>query len=228
MQKRLAILLLAGLAAVSAPTLSAETVAPAAPAVVAAVAAVAPAAPVAAVPGQPAPAFSLKDIHGKTHSLAEYAGKPVVLEWYNPDCPFVKKHYGPGNMQGLQKEYTAKGVKWLVVNSSAEGKQGHCTPEIAEGLIKEKGMAASAFLLDHDGMAGRAYGAKTTPHMFVIDGKGTLVYNGAIDDNPSPKPEDAKTAHNHVRAALEEVLAGKAVTKASTQPYGCGVKYADK
>jgi peroxiredoxin len=225
MQKRLAILLLTGLAAVCAPILLAESAAPGAPAAAPAVAAV---APVAAVPGQPAPAFTLKDIQGKTHTLADFKDQLVVLEWYNPDCPFVKKHYGPGNMQGLQKEFTAKGVKWLVINSSAEGKQGHCTPEIAESLIKEKGMAASAFLLDHDGTVGRAYGAKTTPHMFVIDGTGTLVYNGAIDDNPSPKPEDAKTAHNHVRAALEEALAGKAVTKASTQPYGCGVKYGDK
>lgn len=224
MRKRIAILMMLGFGALHAPAVLAESVSP-----VAAPAVVAPAvAMVQAQPGQAAPAFSLKDIHGRTHTLADYKDQLVVLEWFNPECPFVKKHYGPGNMQDLQKEFTAKGVKWLVVNSSAEGKQGHCTPDIAESQIKEKGMAPTAFLLDHDGTVGRAYGAKTTPHMFVIDGKGTLVYNGAIDDNPSPKPEDARTAHNHVRAALEELLAGKAVTKASTQPYGCGVKYADK
>lgn len=224
MQKRIAILMMLGIGALYAPAVLAESVSPAA-----APAAMAPAvAPAPAQPGQAAPAFSLKDIHGKTHTLADYKDQIVVLEWFNQDCPFVKKHYGSNNMQGLQKEFTAKGVKWLVVNSSAEGKQGHCTPDIAASQIKEKGMAPTEFLLDHDGTVGRAYGAKVTPHMFVIDGKGTVVYNGAIDDNPSPKPEDIKTSHNLVRAAIEETMAGKTVTKASTQPYGCGVKYADK
>ena len=185
-------------------------------------------AAVGAAPGQPAPAFTLMDIEGKSHSLADYKGKTVVLEWYNPDCPFVKKHYDSKNMQELQKEMAAKDVQWLLINSSAVGKQGNCDPARARELIKENGISASSFLLDHDGTVGHAYGAKTTPHMFVIDKEGTLVYNGAIDDNPSAKPEDARTAHNLVRAAVNEVLAGSAVTKAATQPYGCGVKYADK
>ena len=178
--------------------------------------------------GDKAPEFTLTDIHGEEHSLSDYEGKIVVLEWFNPDCPFVKKHYDSKNMQELQKEMAAKDVQWLLINSSAVGKQGNCDPARARELIKENGISASSFLLDHDGKVGHAYGAKTTPHMFVIDKEGTLVYNGAIDDNPSAKPEDARTAHNLVRAAVNEVLAGSAVTKAATQPYGCGVKYADK
>ncbi len=177
-------------------------------------------------PGTKAPAFTLTDSEGQEHSLSDFTGKHVVLEWYNPDCPFVKKHYDTDNMQGLQKEFTGKEVVWLLVNSSAKGKQGHCTPEIAEDLRKAKGMHATAILLDHDGAVGRLYGARTTPHMYVIDGEGTLVYNGAIDNRSSAKKADVKGAKNHVRAALNQSMAGEAVATAATQPYGCSVKYA--
>jgi peroxiredoxin len=179
-----------------------------------------------AVVGQPAPAFTLADSNGKSHSLADFEGKVVVLEWWNPECPFVGKHYGSGNMQKLQKEWTAMGVVWLAVSSSAAGQPGHVDGAKANALVKEKGAASTAVLLDHDGKVGRAYGAKTTPHMFVIDGKGTLVYAGGIDDKPSTDQADIATAKNHVAAALAEVTVGKPVTTSSTQPYGCGVKYA--
>jgi peroxiredoxin len=179
-----------------------------------------------AVVGEVAPAFTLPDSNGKARSLAEFKGKVVVLEWWNPQCPFVGKHYGSGSMQKLQREWTAKGVVWLTVNSSAAGQQGHVDGAKANALVSEKGMASTAVLLDHDGTTGRAYGAKTTPHMFVIDGKGTLVYAGGIDDKPSTDQADIAAARNHVAAALTEVTAGKAVTTPSTQPYGCGVKYA--
>jgi peroxiredoxin len=184
-------------------------------------------APAAAVVGQPAPAFTLTDSHGKAHSLADFAGKVVVLEWWNHQCPFVAKHYDTSNMQKLQKGWTAKGVVWLTVNSSAPGQQGHVDGPRANELMKEKQGAATAVLLDHDGKVGKAYGAKTTPHMYVIDGKGTLVYAGGIDDKPSTDKEDVPGATNHVAAALAEVTAGKPVTTATTQPYGCNVKYAD-
>jgi peroxiredoxin len=183
-------------------------------------------APAAAVVGRPAPAFTLPDSNGKAHSLAAFEGKVVVLEWWNPECPFVGKHYGSGNMQKLQKEWTAKGVVWLTVSSSAAGQQGHVDGAKANALVKEKGAVPTAVLLDHDGKTGRAYGAKTTPHVFVVDGAGTLVYAGGVDDKPSTDQADIATARNHVAAALAEVTAGKPVTTASTQPYGCGVKYA--
>lgn len=184
-------------------------------------------APADAVVGQPAPAFSLVDSHGKSHSLASFQGKTVVLEWWNHECPFVDKHYGSGNMQKLQKEWTGKGVVWLTVSSSGPGKQGYVDAASANALMKEKGGAPTAVLLDHDGKVGKAYGAKTTPHMFVIDARGKLVYAGGIDDKPSTDQADIGTAKNHVSAALAEVLAGKPVTTATSAPYGCGVKYAD-
>jgi peroxiredoxin len=184
-------------------------------------------APADAVVGQPAPAFTLTDSNGKSHSLASFQGKTVVLEWWNHECPFVAKHYGSGNMQKLQKEWTGKGVVWLTVSSSAPGKQGHVDGAKANALMKEKGGASTAVLLDHDGKVGKAYGAKTTPHMFVIDPRGKLVYAGGIDDKPSTDQADVATAKNHVSAALAEVLAGKPVTTATSAPYGCGVKYAD-
>jgi len=195
---------LAVLAAASVPTASAE-----------------------AVVGQAAPAFTLTDSHGKSHSLAGFAGKVVVLEWWNPECPFVGKHYTSGNMQKLQKEWTAKGVVWLTVSSSGPGKQGFVDGAKADALMKEKGGASTAVLLDHDGKAGKAYGAKTTPHMFVIDAKGRVAYAGGIDDKASTDVADVATAKNHVSAALAEVLAGRPVSVASSAPYGCGVKYAD-
>lgn len=175
--------------------------------------------------GQPAPAFSATDTTGKSRSLAEFKGKTVVLEWVNFDCPFVKKHYGSGNMQKLQKTYGAKGVVWLSINSSAAGKEGHLTAASAEQAVRERGAAASALLLDPAGQVGRLYGAKTTPHMFVIDAQGTLAYAGAIDDTASTDQADVPKAHNYVAAALDAVLAGKPVATASSQPYGCSVKY---
>jgi peroxiredoxin len=175
--------------------------------------------------GQPAPAFSAPDQTGTTRSLDAYKGKWVVLEWVNHECPFVQKHYGSGNMQKTQKAATAKGAVWLSVNSSAPGKQGAMDGKVAAKLTADKGAAPTAVLLDPEGRIGHAYGAKTTPHMFVIDPKGTVVYAGAIDDKPSTDQEDVKTAKNLVLAALDEAMAGKPVTSPSTQPYGCSVKY---
>jgi peroxiredoxin len=179
-----------------------------------------------AVVGQPAPAFTTQDEGGRTRSLAEFKGKVVVLEWWNPDCPFVGKHYKSGNMQKLQKEWTGKGVVWLTVNSSAAGQQGHVDGTKAAALMSGQHGAASAVLLDPSGTVGRAYGAKTTPHMFVIDAKGTLVYAGGIDDKPSTDAADVATATNYVGAALAQLTAGQPVAVATSQPYGCGVKYA--
>jgi peroxiredoxin len=179
----------------------------------------------AAMVGQPAPAFTLTDSNGARHSLSDLKGKVVVLEWVNFECPFVGKHYGSGNMQKLQKTYTGKGVVWLSINSSAEGKQGYFAPDRINALMKEKGAAPTAYLIDTDGAVGRAYGAKTTPHMYVIDARGNLVYAGGIDDTPSTDQADVATARNFVSAALDEVVAGKPVTTASSAPYGCSVKY---
>jgi len=192
----------------------------------AALAAFSPQATAQAVVGQAAPAFTLTDSNGKTHTLAELKGSPVVLEWWNYRCPFVGKHYGSGNMQGLQKQWTAKGVSWLTVSSSGAGKEGYVDGAQANAIMKERGGAPSAILLDHDGRVGRAYGARTTPHMFVIDARGTLVYAGGIDDRPSTDQADIAGARNYVEAALGEVTAGRPVTVASSQPYGCAVKYA--
>lgn len=178
-----------------------------------------------AVVGQAAPAFTLTGTDGRPHSLSEYAGKYVVLEWLNHDCPFVRKHYGSGNMQKLQKKWTAQDVVWLSINSSAPGKQGNYPPEEANELTKDKGAAPTAVLLDPDGTVGRAYGAKTTPHMFIVDPKGMLIYAGGIDDKPSTDPADVPHARNHVDQALTEALAGKPVTIATSTPYGCSVKY---
>src|SRR2546423_3533725 len=175
--------------------------------------------------GSAAPDFSATDSKGKTHSLSQYKGKYVVLEWFNPECPFVKKHYGPGNMQKLQEEYTSKGVVWLSVDSSAPGAEGNLIPEQAEKKISEWKGKQTALLLDPDGTVGRAYGAKNTPHMFVINPEGKIVYEGAIDSKPSPNPSDIAGSTNYVKVALEESLAGKTVSNANTKPYGCSVKY---
>lgn len=178
-----------------------------------------------AVVGRPAPAFTLTDSNGNSHSLADYQGKHVVLEWINHGCPFVQKHYDSGNMQRLQKKYVEKDVVWLSIASSAEGKQGNLTPAEWNAVEKEKGAAPTALLIDADGKVGRLYGARTTPHMFVIDASGTLVYAGAIDDKPSTKQADIATAKNFVAAALDESMLGRPVTVASEEPYGCSVKY---
>lgn len=194
-----------------------------------AVGALAIAVPAIAAPtiGQPAPDFSATDVNGKTIKLADLKGKIVVLEWTNNECPYVKKHYGSGNMQKTQKEATAKGVEWITINSSAPGRQGNVTADEAKKIMSDAGGAPSAEILDESGTIGKAYDAKTTPHMFVIDKEGTLAYAGAIDDNPSPKPEDAATAKNYVLAALSDIEAGKPVETPTSQPYGCAVKYAD-
>lgn len=175
--------------------------------------------------GAPAPSFELKDADGKTRSLAEHKGKTVVLEWTNDGCPFVKKHYGTGNMQRLQRQAAKDGVVWLTINSSALGKQGHVDGPGAKKLMTEHEAAPAAYLLDPDGKVGKRYGARTTPHMYVIDAEGTLVYMGAIDDKPSTKTEDVKTAKNYVTAALAALKAGKPVAEPVTKAYGCGVKY---
>lgn len=175
--------------------------------------------------GAAAPAFSVKDTQGKARTLGEFKGKYVVLEWHNQGCPFVKKHYDTGNMQQLQKQVTGEGAVWLTVISSAPDKQGHVSPAEADAYVKEQSAAPTAVLLDEDGTVGREYGAKTTPHMFVIDDKGVLVYAGAIDDKPSADKDDVKGASNYVLAAFHEAKAGKPVATPSTAPYGCSVKY---
>ncbi len=179
----------------------------------------------AAEVGQPAPDFSLTDSSGTTHTLSEHKGKFVVLEWVNYDCPFVKKHYSVGNMQNLQKEFTGKGAVWFSINSSAPGKQGNFSAEEINQKIAESGAAPSAYLMDQTGDTGRAYGAKTTPHMFVVDPQGVLIYKGGIDDKPSTDSADIAGSKNYVSAALNEAMAGNAVTNASTDSYGCSVKY---
>jgi len=196
---------------------------------VASLAAVSAARPVAAqaVVGHAAPAFTLSDGAGQSHSLADYKGRLVVLEWFNPGCPFVGKHYGSGHMQQLQKEWTGKGVVWLTIDSSAPGKQGYLDGAGAQALAKERGLSSTALLLDPQGKVGRAYAARTTPHMFVITKDGTVAYAGGIDDKPSTEPADLAGAKNFVADALGELQAGKAVTVSSSQPYGCSVKYGD-
>jgi peroxiredoxin len=175
----------------------------------------------------PAPPFTAKDIDGKTRSLAEFKGKVVVLEFVNEGCPYVKKHYS-GNMQGLQQAAVADGVVWLSVASSAPGKQGYFPDgATAKAWMTAKGAKPTTLLLDSDGTIATAYKAKTTPHMYVIDRSGALVYQGAIDDTPSAKVEDLKTAKNYVAAALADVKAGRKVAVAYSQPYGCSVKYKD-
>jgi peroxiredoxin len=178
-----------------------------------------------AIVGQPAPAFTLTDTYGAQRSLSDFQGKVVVLEWFNYDCPFVRKHYGSGNMQRLQKKYTDQGVVWLAINSSAPGKQGNYPPDKMNALTQEKHASPTAVLLDPDGTVGKEYGAKTTPHMFVVDAHGAVVYAGGIDDKPSTDQADIATARNHVDAALTETLGGKPVTVATSTPYGCAVKY---
>jgi peroxiredoxin len=173
--------------------------------------------------GKPAPDFTLADQSGKPVKLSDSKGKFVVLEWFNEGCPFVKKHYASKNMQSLQAKYGKKGVVWYSIVSSRAGKEGHLTP--AEAADRLKGMSAKAILLDEKGDVGRLYGAKTTPHMFVVDKKGALIYMGGIDDNASANPEDIKAAKNYVAAALDEALSGKPVSTPSSRPYGCSVKY---
>ena len=185
-------------------------------------------APVDPAESNVAPEFELVDSKGALHKLSDYRGKYVVLEWINHGCPYVKKHYGGENMQKLQATYGAKGVIWLSICSSAPGTQGHMSAEDWNKANFEHKSVAAAVLLDEDGKVGRAYGARTTPHMYVVDPEGNLIYKGAIDDKPTTKIEDLATATNYVSAALDEALSGKPVTLAASEPYGCGVKYADE
>ena len=184
----------------------------------------APAAVTAEI-GKPAPAFTATDSNGKTHNLSDFAGKTVVLEWTSHECPYVRKHYDSGNMQGLQKDATDKGIIWLTVVSSAPDKQGYTDADEANRVIDREKSAETARLLDPTGALGKLYGASTTPHMFVIDGAGTLVYAGAIDDKPSVSASSLEGAQNYVKDALADLAAGTAVKVASSKPYGCGVKY---
>lgn len=177
--------------------------------------------------GKPAPEFHLPDSNGKQVGLADYRGSFVVLEWTNHDCPFVRKHYGSGNMQKLQKEFVAKDVVWLSVISSAPGRQGHVTPDEANELTRTRNASPSAVLMDPDGKTGKLYGARTTPHMFIVDPEGRLIYMGGIDDKPSTQRSDVDIAKNYVRVALAQAMDGKPVAEAVTRPYGCSVKYAD-
>lgn len=175
--------------------------------------------------GKPVPAFTAKNVKGQAISLADLKGKTVVLEWVNFGCPFVKKHYASGNLPELQKTYTGKGVVWLTINSSAKGKQGYMEPaKMAEEAAK-LGNKASHFLVDADGAIGKAYDAKVTPHMFIIDKNGNLAYDGAIDSKPTTDAADIAAADKFFVNALDAVLAGKEAPNAKNKPYGCGVKY---
>jgi peroxiredoxin len=181
----------------------------------------------AATVGQPAPAFSATDVNGKPVSLADFKGKHVVLEWVNPGCPFVKKHYDSGNMPATQKDALAKGAVWLSVNSTAKDASDYQAPADLAAWFSSKSAKPTAALMDADGTIGKAYGARTTPHMFIIDPQGKVVYAGAIDSKPTPDPADVKTATNYVNQALAEAMAGKPVSKPVTQAYGCSVKYSN-
>jgi peroxiredoxin len=178
-----------------------------------------------ASPGQPAPAFELTDLDGRKVTLADLRGRFVVLEWTNPSCPFVQKHYGSGNMQSLQKRLTGEGVQWVVINSTAASHPEYLQPAEQKAWLRKQGAAATIAALDADGAVGRAYAAKVTPHMYVIDPNGVLVYAGAIDDKRSANPEDVKTARNYILQTFADVRAGKPVSAPSTNAYGCTIKY---
>jgi len=185
----------------------------------------APASAQTAAVGQPAPPFALPDTKGRTVKLSDFKGKHVVLEWTHPGCPFVVKHYGSQNMQGLQQEAKAKDVVWLSISSTAPGHPEHLAPGALAAQYQAWGAVPTAVLIDDSGQVGRAYGARTTPHMYVIDPKGVLVYAGGIDDKRSASVEDLKTAKNFVRAALSDSLSGKPVSTPTAAPYGCSIKY---
>ncbi|MCC5789480.1 MAG: redoxin domain-containing protein [Opitutales bacterium] len=179
----------------------------------------------AATVGEPAPEFTLTDSNGVEHSLSDFEGQFVILEWINHECPFVVKFYSVGKMQELQQTYTAQGAVWLKINSSAPGKQGHMTPEQANEIAEEKEVNATATLLDHDGEVGRLYSARVTPHMYIINPEGVLVYNGAIDSIRSANSDDIAEAENYVVSAMTAAMAGEEIENPVTQPYGCTVKY---
>lgn len=175
--------------------------------------------------GAPAPAFSVQDAAGATRTLVEFRGRVVVLEWTNHGCPYVRKHYDSGNMQALQRQAAADGIVWLQVISSAPGEQGHLDGAGAQARVRQDNAAPAATLLDASGAMGRAYGARNTPHMFVIGADGALLYKGAIDDRPSARPSSLEGATNYVGAALADIAAGRPVAIRETTPYGCAVKY---
>lgn len=175
--------------------------------------------------GEAAPDFTLTDSYGKTHSLSEFKGKTVILEWTNHECPFVKKHYESNNMQQLQKKYTEKDVVWLSIISSAEGKQGFVSAEKANELTQTRKANPSFVLFDTNGKVGKSYGAKTTPHMYIINAEGKLIYKGGIDSIQSADQADIAKAVNYVDKAMTEHLAGKPVSETTTLPYGCSIKY---
>ncbi|WP_438727818.1 redoxin domain-containing protein [Parasphingorhabdus sp. DH2-15] len=176
--------------------------------------------------GQQAANFTLTDANGKPVSLSQFRGKTVVLEWHNPGCPFVQKHYDSGNMQRTQAAARKQGVVWLTINSGAKGKQGDITAKQARTLVAQQKARSSHYLFDRTGKVGKLYAARTTPHMYIINAKGILVYQGGIDSIPSAKVDDIKKARNHVTGALNEIAAGKAVSVKRSRPYGCSVKYA--
>jgi peroxiredoxin len=175
--------------------------------------------------GQPAPAFSLTDTAGKTVQLADFRGRHVVLEWVNPGCPYVRKHYNSANMQGTQKEVTAQGVMWLAINSTENASADYLAPAQLGRWMQTQQATATHTLMDEDGTVGKAYGARTTPHMYIIDPAGKLIYAGGIDSVPSSRIDDIKTAVNYVRQGVREALAGQPIRAATTRPYGCSIKY---
>ena len=175
--------------------------------------------------GSAAPDFSAPDANGKTQSLSEFKGKYVVLEWFNPECPFVKKHYGTDNMQKLQAEYTGKGVVWLTIDSNAPGTEGNITADQAKKIMDSWKTKQTALLLDPESKVAKLYGAKNTPNMVIIGPDGKIVYEGAIDSKATPNPADIPTSTNYVKAALDEAMSGKPISNAQTRPYGCSVKY---
>jgi AhpC/TSA family len=177
--------------------------------------------------GEKAPDFTATDTNGQTHKLSEYAGKYVVLEWTNRECPYTRKHYSTGNMQTLQREWTNKGVIWLTVQSSAPGEQGYITAPQENSYLKQVNASPTAVLLDPAGSLGHLYDAKTTPDMYVINPQGVLIYQGAIDNRASADPEDVKNAENYVSLALTQAMAGKSLSTPTSRPYGCSVKYRD-
>ena len=179
----------------------------------------------AATVGQKAPEFTAKDASGKTVNLADFKGKTVVLEWLNPGCPYVRKHYSGGNMQSTQKDAASKGVVWLAINSTDTGHGDYLAPAALQSWMGEQKAFAAHTLMDESGKIGQQYAARTTPHMYIINPQGTLVYAGGIDNIASARTEDIKQATNYVKQSLGETLAGKPISNASTRPYGCSVKY---
>lgn len=175
--------------------------------------------------GQNAPDFTLQDVNGKTVRLSDYRGRYVVLEWNNPGCPFVQKHYNSGNMQALQKEATAKNVAWLTINSTESGHGDYRPPAQLSSWMRQQGGTPTATLMDESGTAGHAYAARVTPHMYIVDPQGRLVYAGGIDSKASARADDIASATNYIRVGLDEALAGKAISQSTTRAYGCTIKY---